>query len=159
MKNLRDGPGRLLGIRAISGLRRRWRWPIKWAILGVAVFFVCYPDPRLFWRHVSRWRNPDALIQPDSPRKVCVSVRFPPRRSRPIFTAPMSPLLVIAPVGPVLPITISGEPPMSEPPIMTGPMSLPARISAEAKPAPPITSRPTVTRSILPTAKICPSWK
>jgi len=42
------------------------RLPIKWAILGLTVFLVCFPYPNLFVRHVRHWRNPNALIEPDA---------------------------------------------------------------------------------------------
>lgn len=43
------------------------RLPIKWAILGLTVFLVCFPYPNLFVRHLRHWRNPNALIEPDAP--------------------------------------------------------------------------------------------
>ncbi len=43
------------------------RLPIKWAIVGVTAFAVCFPYPNLFLRHVSHWRDPNALIEPDAP--------------------------------------------------------------------------------------------
>ena len=43
------------------------RLPIKWAILGLTVFLVCFPYPNLFLRHVRHWSNPNALIEPDAP--------------------------------------------------------------------------------------------
>lgn len=52
----------------LNRLPRRWRWPLKWLVLAITGFLVSYPDPRVFARHVSRWLNPSALIQPDSPR-------------------------------------------------------------------------------------------
>lgn len=44
-----------------------WRLPVKGVIVGLTVFFVAFPNPVLFGRHVQRWRNPDALIEPDAP--------------------------------------------------------------------------------------------
>jgi hypothetical protein len=48
---------------------RRWfvRWPVKAALLAATVFLVCFPYPWVFVRHVQRWRNPNAMIDPDAP--------------------------------------------------------------------------------------------
>jgi len=43
------------------------RLPIKWVILGLTGFVVCFPYPNLFVRHLRHWRNPNALIEPDAP--------------------------------------------------------------------------------------------
>lgn len=43
------------------------RLPIKWAILGITIFLICFPYPNLFVRHLRHWRNPNALIEPDAP--------------------------------------------------------------------------------------------
>lgn len=43
------------------------RLPIKWVILGLTAFLVCFPYPNLFVRHLRHWRNPNALIEPDAP--------------------------------------------------------------------------------------------
>ena len=44
-----------------------FRWALKGAVLGITVFLVCFPYPGRFWRHVSRWREPGQLIEPDAP--------------------------------------------------------------------------------------------
>jgi len=48
-----------------------WPWykrlPVKWAILAFTVFAVCFPYPRLAYRHLQHWRNPNALIEPNAP--------------------------------------------------------------------------------------------
>ncbi len=43
------------------------RWSIKSAIFVIISFFVCFPYPIRFVTHVQRWRNPNALIEPQSP--------------------------------------------------------------------------------------------
>ncbi len=53
--------------RRFQSKRWWWRVPAKAVILGLTVFFVSFPNPMLFARHVQRWRNPDALIDPDAP--------------------------------------------------------------------------------------------
>ena len=47
----------------------RWpaRWSIKLIILVIATFFVCFPFPQRLVLHVQRWRNPNELIEPQSP--------------------------------------------------------------------------------------------
>lgn len=47
----------------------RWytRLPIKWAILGLTVLAVSFPYPRLAYRHLRHWMNPNALIEPHAP--------------------------------------------------------------------------------------------
>lgn len=49
--------------------RVRWyfRWPIKWAIFGIAYVIVCFPYPHLVVRHLRHWSDPNALIEPDAP--------------------------------------------------------------------------------------------
>lgn len=49
--------------------KRRWyvRWPMKWAIFGLAYVAVCFPYPRLILSHLRHWSNPNALIQPHAP--------------------------------------------------------------------------------------------
>jgi hypothetical protein len=49
---------------ALNNLRWYARLPCKWLIFGLAVFVVCFPYPRLAYRHFSRWRDPNALIEP-----------------------------------------------------------------------------------------------
>lgn len=48
----------------------RWyvRMPVKGGIFILVTFFVLYPDPRLFVRHVSHLRNLDGMVQPDAPQ-------------------------------------------------------------------------------------------
>ena len=47
----------------------RWytRLPLKWAILGLTVLEVSFPYPRLAYRHLQHWMNPNALIEPHAP--------------------------------------------------------------------------------------------
>ncbi len=42
------------------------RAPVKAVVLGVTVFLVCFPYPKLFVRHVLRWSDPNVLIEPDA---------------------------------------------------------------------------------------------
>ncbi len=51
----------------LNSLRWYKRLPCKWAILGLTLFLVQFPYPRLAWRHFSRLGNPNRLIQPDAP--------------------------------------------------------------------------------------------
>ena len=43
------------------------RLPVKWAILGLTVLAVSFPYPRLAYRHLQHWRDPNALIEPHAP--------------------------------------------------------------------------------------------
>jgi len=45
----------------------RWRIPTKIALFLLTVFLVCFPNPGLLVEHVRRWRNPNQLVEPDSP--------------------------------------------------------------------------------------------
>jgi len=54
-------------LKRLNGFKRRYRWPIKWVVLGVTLLLVCYPYPHLFLRHLQRWGNPNALIDADAP--------------------------------------------------------------------------------------------
>ncbi len=49
--------------------RVRWyaRIPIKCLLFLLTVVGVCYPYPHLLVRHVSRWRDPNTLVEPDAP--------------------------------------------------------------------------------------------
>ena len=49
---------------ALNRLRWYFRWPIKWAIFGVAYTIVCFPYPHLIVRHLRHWSNPNSLIEP-----------------------------------------------------------------------------------------------
>jgi len=49
---------------ALNNLRWYARLPCKWLIFALVVFLVCFPYPRLTYRHFSRWRDPNALIEP-----------------------------------------------------------------------------------------------
>lgn len=53
-----------------SLLFSRWyiRWPLKWAIFLIVTFFVLFPSPTQFARHVSHFRNLNAMIDPDYPQ-------------------------------------------------------------------------------------------
>lgn len=48
--------------------RLRWpaRLPVKGALLGLTFVLVTFPYPHLLLRDVQRWRNPDALIDPQA---------------------------------------------------------------------------------------------
>ncbi len=50
----------------LNVLPRRYRWPIKWVVVGLTYFLVCYPYPRLFFRNAEHWRNPDSVLEPDA---------------------------------------------------------------------------------------------
>lgn len=52
-----------------STRRLRWfvRWPLKWLAFLIVVFFVCFPYPAQFLRHVRHVSNYDAMIDPDHP--------------------------------------------------------------------------------------------
>lgn len=61
--------GQAVSMRKILGLGKlEWyfRLPVKWAIIATTVLAVCFPHPSLLARHVSRWRDPNALIEPDA---------------------------------------------------------------------------------------------
>ncbi len=51
----------------INSLRWPARLPLKWLIFALTVFLAHFPYPGLFVRHVNHWKNPSALIEPDSP--------------------------------------------------------------------------------------------
>lgn len=51
----------------INDLRWFARLPLKWLIFGLTVLAVCFPNPLLLVRHLSHWRDPNALIEPDAP--------------------------------------------------------------------------------------------
>ncbi|MCC7290558.1 MAG: transglutaminase domain-containing protein [Phycisphaerales bacterium] len=53
-------------LRWLNSLRRPARWSLKTAIVGATVLLVCFPYPGLLRVHVQRWRNPNALIEPDA---------------------------------------------------------------------------------------------
>jgi len=42
------------------------RWLVKWAAVGLSVLAVTYPYPHLLVRNVLRWRNPNAMIEPNA---------------------------------------------------------------------------------------------
>jgi len=47
---------------------RRWvRWPTKLALVCLTALVVCFPHPKRFIQQLHRWRNPNALIEPDAP--------------------------------------------------------------------------------------------
>jgi len=52
-----------------STQRIRWfvRWPLKWLAFLIVAFFVCFPYPAQFLRHVRHVSNYDAMIDPDHP--------------------------------------------------------------------------------------------
>ena len=43
------------------------RWPGKTLLFSCVLFAVLYPNPRLFWRHLTHVRNADALPDPHDP--------------------------------------------------------------------------------------------
>jgi len=47
--------------------RRLVRWPIKLAMVCLTALVVCFPHPKRFIEQVNRWRNPNALIEPEAP--------------------------------------------------------------------------------------------
>ena len=53
-----------------------FRWPIKWAIFVIVVFFVLYPHPGLFIRHVQHLRQLDALPDQHDPALVGMASRL-----------------------------------------------------------------------------------
>ena len=64
-----DVPEGSTAMRLFSALNRLpffTRWPLKGGILVATVFFVCFPNVAQFVRHVQRWRNPNALVEPDA---------------------------------------------------------------------------------------------
>jgi hypothetical protein len=52
--------------RRLHDLRWSARLPIKAALLGITVVLVMFPYPNLLVRDVRRWRNPNALIDPQA---------------------------------------------------------------------------------------------
>ncbi len=52
------------------------RWPIKWSLFSLVVFFVLYPSPRLFVRHLRHIRRLDSLPDPEEPALAEFSRRF-----------------------------------------------------------------------------------
>ncbi|MEK6674441.1 MAG: transglutaminase-like domain-containing protein [Planctomycetota bacterium] len=55
------------GQKARTRLAWYFRWPVKWAILGITVFFVNFPNIPALVRHVQRWQHPDDLVEPNAP--------------------------------------------------------------------------------------------
>jgi hypothetical protein len=58
---------RTSAIFALNNLPWYARLPCKWLIFGAAVFVVCFPYPRLTYRHFSHWQDPNALVEPNAP--------------------------------------------------------------------------------------------
>ncbi|MCP4594577.1 MAG: hypothetical protein GY842_27925 [bacterium] len=54
-------------LKRLNKLPRKLRWPIKWAVVVAVYFLVCFPYPHLFLRHVTRWRNPNVLVDAQAP--------------------------------------------------------------------------------------------
>jgi hypothetical protein len=58
---------KLIGAWAWVQGRPWWsRWPLKWAFVGIVTFFVLYPRPRYFLRHVRHTADANRLIAPDA---------------------------------------------------------------------------------------------
>ncbi len=57
----------MLSRYALNKLRWYVRLPIKWSVLGFTVLAVCFPYPGRLVKHIQHWRDPNALIEPDSP--------------------------------------------------------------------------------------------
>lgn len=53
--------------RGLNNVRWYARWPIKWALFGLAYVAVCFPYPHLLVRHLVHWSNPASLIEPHAP--------------------------------------------------------------------------------------------
>jgi len=51
----------------LNRTRRLVRWPIKCLIVALTLLWVCFPNPARLAEHLSHWRNPNALIEPDAP--------------------------------------------------------------------------------------------
>ena len=56
----------MAGVLILNKLRWYWRLPIKWLVFGLILLAVCFPYPSLLAKHVRHWRDPNALIEPDS---------------------------------------------------------------------------------------------
>ena len=80
---MRDGP---LFIRRLPWYTRL---PIKWMLVALCLLIVSFPNPKLMFRHYSHARNPNALIEPDSPAiqplveelRPLLSADLPPREA------------------------------------------------------------------------------
>lgn len=61
--------------------KRPWyiRLPAKWTIFLLTVLVVCFPWPAAFVRHVQRWRDPNALVQPEAPEIKALADELRPR--------------------------------------------------------------------------------
>jgi hypothetical protein len=51
----------------LDSLRWWMRLPLKWSVLALTVFLVCFPYPWIFVRHVRHWKAPNSLIEPEHP--------------------------------------------------------------------------------------------
>jgi hypothetical protein len=52
------------------------RWPVKWMLLGLIVFAVCYPYPALFLRDLEHLRHLDTLPDPKEPSLLPLRVQL-----------------------------------------------------------------------------------
>ena len=75
---------------ALQRLPGWYRIPIKLAILGFTVLFVCFPYPGRLVRHVTRWQSPNTLIEPNAPALEPLVAAL-----RPQITADMEPKEVL----------------------------------------------------------------
>ncbi len=64
----RHGSGNSASGRRLRSLRWYVRAPIKLFVFAAVTFFVLFPFPRQFARHLSRLRNLDAMVEPDAPQ-------------------------------------------------------------------------------------------
>lgn len=62
--------------QALQQARFRVRGPVKLLIFLTVVFFVLYPHPTLFVKHVSHLHQLDALADPNDPAIAAMSLRF-----------------------------------------------------------------------------------
>jgi hypothetical protein len=54
-------------ISRLNRLKWYWRLPLKWLMFAIVVVATFYPHPVLLYRNIGRWRNPNQLLNPDSP--------------------------------------------------------------------------------------------
>lgn len=64
---MRERSGTMPRFLILNELRWYARLPAKWAVFGLTVLLVCFPNPRRLVAHINHWRDPNALIEPDAP--------------------------------------------------------------------------------------------